>query len=504
MKFPSWTLPAQQKSTEIVRPALLFKLTLLIGLLLTLVSAYLLHDQQQDFVHQKMSQEIEEASRKIQNRMGLYVYGLLGLRGALLAQQNAMDYQAFQRYSASRDIEREFPGMLGYGFIKRFPANLSTTQILADVEQLGIKNMNLRRFNDMNRERWIISMVTPEAANRPAIGLDVASEERRHRALVQAVSTGMATLTEPINLVQVDKSRMGFLLMLPVYASTTTPESLSERVRQVVGLTYAPLVADMVLGSSIPAVMGMSAAAYSHAGTLVPFFNTPSTRDGSNDLISKSLDLTILGQRWQLTFTVSPGMLINQQTLRPWHVLVIGILISILLAALIYSYALYRYQQVTEWTSKARLWQMLRNTSDAIIEVDSKNNITDWNLAGESLFGYTASMAIGQRLQDLLASQSNNQQMINLLNDVRMGLPVEHTRCELNRIDGVTLCVDVSAFSSDDKFESNRKIILLVHDVSREHRAELQIRQLNSNLEQEVTRRTEELQLAKRDLETIF
>ncbi|WP_084682846.1 CHASE domain-containing hybrid sensor histidine kinase/response regulator [Perlucidibaca piscinae] len=504
MKPWSWRFLLQSREDEPVRPRLFFTVTLLVGLLLTFSTAYLLHEQRANYIQQEIRAQSSEAANKIQSRMKLYVYGLLGLRGAFLAHPGGMDYEAFHRYAASRNIHSEFPGMQGYGYIKRLPRSLSDEQVKADALSMGITMMKLKQFNAVNRERWVIYLLTPETPNKPAIGLDIASEDRRHRALVQAASTGEATLTEPIHLVQVDKSRKGFLLVLPVYASIKTPESLSERANKVIGLVNATLIADMVLGGSIPTSMGLNAAAYSQAGTLVPFFQSPAFADPGSDLVSHQIDVSLLGQRWQLTFTASPSTLVSQQMLKPWHVILIGSLLSLLLAALFHSYALFRHQQVTEWTSKARLWRMLRNTNDAIVEIDSGNRITDWNQAGTNLFGYSTDMVMGQNFLDLLTNETSRQSVLELLNNVLSGSSVQHTRCELTRVDGATLHVDFSAFKSEGTPASVQKRVLLIHDVSREHQAELQIRQLNSTLEQEVARRTEELQIAKRDLETIF
>ncbi|RUM75394.1 MAG: hypothetical protein DSZ12_03755, partial [Sulfurovum sp.] len=53
-------------------------------------------------------------------RITLYQYGLRGARGTILtAGENGITRQKFAAYSKTRDVDDEFPGARGFGFIRR-------------------------------------------------------------------------------------------------------------------------------------------------------------------------------------------------------------------------------------------------------------------------------------------------------------------------------------------------------------------------------------------------
>lgn len=89
--------------------------------------------------------------------------------------------------------------------------------------------------------------------NRRAIGFDMASESIRREALRQAASTGEATLTAPVRLVQETNVRPqpGTLLYRPIYHNPGVEfSSSSDPLRRLRGWAYAPLrMGDLINGA---------------------------------------------------------------------------------------------------------------------------------------------------------------------------------------------------------------------------------------------------------------
>ncbi|HCJ1774393.1 TPA: hypothetical protein NQQ39_006328, partial [Pseudomonas aeruginosa] len=94
--------------------------TLALGLLLSGLGAWglaLVNEQQ---ARMALEREAELLAEAVTRRVELYQYGLRGVRGALLTAGEAhIDRELFRRYSLTRDIDREFPGARGFGFIRR-------------------------------------------------------------------------------------------------------------------------------------------------------------------------------------------------------------------------------------------------------------------------------------------------------------------------------------------------------------------------------------------------
>lgn len=59
--------------------------------------------------------------------------------------------------------------------------------------------------------------------------------------------------------------------------------------------------------------------------------------------------------------------------------------------------------------SEARLRAMLMHANDAIVSMDARGRVTEWNPAAERLFGWTAAEAVGQLLSALIVPQPLRQ-----------------------------------------------------------------------------------------------
>ena len=150
---------------------------------------------------------------QLATRLHTYEYGLRGARGAVIAAGSQdITWEEFHQYSLSRDITREFPGSRGYGFIRRVTPD-EESAFLQAARRDGQPDFTIKQLTPHAGERFVIQYIEPEAANRQAIGLDIASESNRRLAALAAVRNDAATLTKPIALVQAaDKTVGGFLL----------------------------------------------------------------------------------------------------------------------------------------------------------------------------------------------------------------------------------------------------------------------------------------------------
>src|SRR5579859_659579 len=93
------------------------------GLLATLFAVRLLTVHDQAVTADAVERAAGTLQRDVVKRVGLYQYGLLGARGAIVVMgENGLNRQTFARYVTSRNHAAEFPGAHGFGVIRRVPA----------------------------------------------------------------------------------------------------------------------------------------------------------------------------------------------------------------------------------------------------------------------------------------------------------------------------------------------------------------------------------------------
>lgn len=208
--------------------------------LLQLTDAH--HDAQVRFDH-----SVQAVVEHVGLRLHRPIYGLQGARG-LFAASPRVDRAAFRAYVKSRDMARDFVGVRGFGFIQRVLRPDLATFIAAERAD-GAPQFALRQLADADHDDfYIIKFIEPAANNAGAQGLDIGSEPNRRAAAQRAIDTGEPTITAAITLVQDQRKTPGVLLFLPVYAIGAPPVSVAERRAALRGLVYAPLVMDELLG----------------------------------------------------------------------------------------------------------------------------------------------------------------------------------------------------------------------------------------------------------------
>ena len=221
---------------------------LLVGLALSVVAAQWQSRKNDVRVRMAMQTAADGMAEQLLERLQLYEYGLRGARGVLLtAGIDRIDRQTFRQYHESRDIEREFPGARGFGFIRRVPVD-GESAFLAQLRRDASADIGIRQLEPHGGDRYVIQNIEPIERNLAAVGLDIASEANRRAAADEAARTGRAVITRPITLVQAPgQSQRSFLLLLPVYRPGLPLVSLQDRQAALVGWTYAPLLIDEVL-----------------------------------------------------------------------------------------------------------------------------------------------------------------------------------------------------------------------------------------------------------------
>ncbi|MDO6593567.1 CHASE domain-containing protein [Neptuniibacter sp. 1_MG-2023] len=277
---------------------------LVIGLLTTMIIAWMLDYQNKHDIKAYTNGLADKTENLIKERFQLFEYGLRGARGAIAtAGVNEVTRKQFERYVNSRDIDNEFPGALGFGFIRRVPPSQEAS-FLARARQDGAPDFTIRALSPHEEDRFVIQYIYPIYKNRQAMGLDIGSESNRRSAALAAARDNKAYITNPITLVQANrKARKGVLILLPVYSHTALLTTVESREESVLGWAYAPLIIDDVL-SDIDLLTDNASITLSNVKEEEPFFSVLDTY--SSKLLKDSAvvrDVLVMGQHWKMTLT---------------------------------------------------------------------------------------------------------------------------------------------------------------------------------------------------------
>ncbi len=465
-----------------------------IGLLLSAASAYIVNQHNHQRIKDAVIAAANEASSAIMDRLSIYQYGLSSTRGAVLASgyQN-LTQEIFRRSSLTHDINTKFPGARGFGFIERVPKE-KESEFVQHARTLVSPDFAIRQLTPHDNERLVIKFIEPSDRNSQAIGLDIASETKRHEAALAAMRSGEPRLTSPITLVHATESpQQSFLLIAPVYNTEIQENTPAERENATIGWVYAPLLIDDVLtGIRIDNTLThLALFDVSIPGQKVAF--NASDYDGLDIIFTHSLQREVYGRRWLIEFSVHPRFVDELNLLSPTALALPGALISLLLAALIATLRLGNEREKQIFAEKTHMAAIVESSTDGIIGLTLNNRITSWNKGAEQIFGYTAEQALGNYLSDLIVPDNLRQEEISILSRIKDGEQIQHFETLLLCENGRT--VDVSITMSP-LLNSKRKIVgasKTVRDISAQKRNEKRILELNATLEQQVEQRVAEL-----------
>ncbi|RON50028.1 ATPase [Pseudomonas frederiksbergensis] len=438
----------------------------------------------------------EDAAELVLTRLDLYQYGLRGARGAVLtAGEHGISREVFDRYHQTRDLASEFPGASALGFIRRVPER-DESEFLNKARADGKADFTIRQFSPHSGERYIVQYVEPIEGNQPAIGLDIASETSRREAAQASIQSGLARITGPITLIQnTAKPKQSFLLLMPIFRGAETPPTSAEREAAAFGWSYVVLQTEEVLkGLRIEnETVHLRLRDITVPGQEQLFYESTDDSASLEPLMTHRLEREVYGRRWQIELGAHPLFIQRLHQISPKVVLLMGGLVTLLLATLAGVVSVSRQRRRQIFAEQARLAAIVESSADGIIGKTLDGIITNWNKGAEHLLGYTAEEAVGRTLAELVVPEELVGEEAHILVCIRAGQRIAsfdtQRRCKDGRL------IDVSANVSPIYDEGGRVVgaSKTLRDISAKKAAEARILELNSNLEEQVAQRTSEL-----------
>ncbi|MBL8483939.1 MAG: PAS domain S-box protein [Rhodocyclaceae bacterium] len=148
---------------------------------------------------------------------------------------------------------------------------------------------------------------------------------------------------------------------------------------------------------------------------------------------------------------------------------------------------------------KARLASMVASSVDVIIGCDPDGTITSWNVAAESMFGYSAAEALGRSAAELYPPDQRSDHALAVAN-LAQGKSLKNFETVLLHRDGHTLDVSVVESPVRDDAGQFAGISMIVRDVSEQKRTADELARYRDHLEALVESRTSELRVVNAQL----
>jgi len=413
--------------------------TLILGVLGAVVSHKIVN---QTFMHAEKARFAaltEKITGRIAERVHTYEYGLRGARGVFAASQH-VELNEFRKYMASRDVELEFPGSLGFGYIERVKRD-NLTRFVEEVRADNAPNFTVRTWGDAN-ELYVIRYIEPVEKNIEAYGLDIGAESNRRDAADRAMLTGLGTLTARITLVQDNKKGAGLLYLYPFYKPDSVVNTPDERRENLLGWAFTPVVLDLMM-ADVADIVDRQIDFEIFDGTDPSANSMLYDDDGHVQQVSKvteshfkgrtfnkKMSIEVGGRTWTIWLSTRPEF---DQRSNPFVVratLYGGLLLSLLISGIVFvqggsemrarDMANEITQSLMASEAEARkLAAVASHTSSSVILTDLYGRIEWINEAFTRTTGYRLEDVVGKVYEDVMLAPESSPAAANALRSAR-------------------------------------------------------------------------------------
>ncbi len=241
-----------------------------------------------------------------------------------------------------------------------------------------------------------IQYITPVSGNLRALGYDIASNDIRLNAIKQAIFTQKAAITAPITLVQETGISVGALLIYPLFKEEGgTLIGVSVGVIRMQNMMQDILQENIHDGLKI--VIKDSASNLSEKN----LFQTGTVDNEDATDYSWHTPLEINGRTWVVSIIPSRTFVAKNQSLIPWQVLMMGILLSITLQTFLMILTARNFATTQKIKLSASVFE---NAHEGIMITDTKGVILDTNPTFSDITGYSKNEIVGKNARILSAN----------------------------------------------------------------------------------------------------
>jgi PAS domain S-box-containing protein len=255
-------------------------------------------------------------------------------------------------------------------------------------------------------EHFPVTYVEPYAGNEAVLGFDMATDPIRWDAMQKARDTGTVALTSPVTLVQDTDQQLGILAFYPIYRRHAPHDTLAERRSNLAGFALVALRLTPLMDELRHRIAAFNLDMSLHDETtesapMLLYASAATLSEAQWDVL-----LEITDRRWRLRFYQSPDGLNTalQQNSGAWWTLIIGLLLTGLVAAYFYSAANYTAKLTAAQGQLQLLTRAVESSMSGVIITDATMPDTPViyvNPTFEQITGYSAAEVIGRNCRFL-------------------------------------------------------------------------------------------------------
>ncbi|MDB5939299.1 MAG: multi-sensor signal transduction histidine kinase, partial [Polaromonas sp.] len=214
--------------------------------------------QQQDLQARgwsRFEQQVERIEADVQHHLNLPFTGLKGAAGVYAASVS-VERAEFRAFVESSNVGLEYPGIRGFGFVERVKSG--AVEAFVEAQRRDDSPGFTVKSRDSASDLYVIKFLEPAGPNQAALGLNLADDPVRMQAIERAISTGEATLSGRIKLVQDDRQRPALAFLLPIYRKGLQPATAQQRQAELLGILLAPVVVEEIMAEVVAAIGGQT------------------------------------------------------------------------------------------------------------------------------------------------------------------------------------------------------------------------------------------------------
>jgi diguanylate cyclase (GGDEF)-like protein/PAS domain S-box-containing protein len=297
-----------------------------------------------------------------------------------------------------------------------------------------------------------IYYIEPYAGNEFALGFDIASHPARRAVMQLARDSGKLQVSPRFLLLK----EQGFILFYPVYKKNTVSRSVLERRNNFKGLAVGVFRVKEAVETALKQLPpgGLDIGLYEderRSPQQLLYWHASRTRSsalatGKPNPLEHVAPLKIAGQSWSLRLTPAPGYFTTPIPWVAWAELIIGIVLSGLLAGYVetirrHQKALFR-ENIRRNALRTHFDYLVKYANDIIVLADDSGKIIEVNDSACAAYGYSREELLQLKVQELSIDEMQQQLYLNMYGMGEEGLIYETVE---RRKDGSTFPVEVSA-----------------------------------------------------------
>jgi signal transduction histidine kinase len=305
-------------------------------------------------------------------QMQKYELGLWAGVAMVQTQGGSVTGAEWKQFSDNLRIDRRYPAINGIGIID----HLMPSELDEYLKKQQKERPNFTVYpNNKTREYFPVTHIEPAGDNENFVGLDMAREENRHTAALQAGKTGKAQITAPITLDQDTDGGLGFLFYAPFNRGDhggygNHGENSPNQDRSFGGFIFAPFLFDNLIDGALAKDRRQVQIAVRDGDTLLydEHIDGGSAFDPTSPF-SITMDLILYGRTWRFNAWATPEFADALTHKEPTIILLAGICLDFLLVTL--------FTLLTKSNRRAinfadRVAQSLKTKSDALQKSNSE------------------------------------------------------------------------------------------------------------------------------------